>query len=276
MAIIKKIFTSSRGTLLADIGNGLYVAKANTMELAICVKTFNGYKILKTVLAGFMIREQDNFVTAVQNLTCAELQPFLSWNQIGAIRKLLKGRGRVNIGELTRGKSPLIVVNGEDFRAEWIQRKGARIIIEGYYYNGRRTIVTGPVSIKDVKPESLFTLLDSVQATLGIMSTDQGHSEELVKSINSAWALKKTKFQPILCALYARDIDEITNADSFMPDPWLSTPQYKKGKETGDWTEYNQLVLEVMTADWASHAENYLMHIADDKDLQCILDFVQG
>lgn len=65
---IKQIVKSPKGAVLADLGNGKYVAKANTMELAICTKVAEGYKVEKCVLAGFMMREMEDFITAVENL----------------------------------------------------------------------------------------------------------------------------------------------------------------------------------------------------------------
>ena len=70
---IKKLVTSPKGTLLADVGRGKYVAQANTIELAICTKVPEGYMVEKTVLAGFMMREHKDFVNAVENLKTSEL-----------------------------------------------------------------------------------------------------------------------------------------------------------------------------------------------------------
>lgn len=70
---IKKLVISPKGSVLADIGNGKYVAKANTMELAICHKVESGYMVDKCVLAGFMMRTDADFTTAVKNLKESEL-----------------------------------------------------------------------------------------------------------------------------------------------------------------------------------------------------------
>ncbi|MBP5461435.1 MAG: hypothetical protein J6Y20_04850 [Lachnospiraceae bacterium] len=110
----------------------------------------------------------------------------------------------------------------------------------------------------------------------GIMNDTGGHEPEMVRRINIAWLEKKPKFKPILCALYERDIDEITDADSFLYDQWKAWPEYDHGCETKDWGPYNKRALEAMVADWEFFAENYLMHVADGKDLQCVLDFVRG
>ena len=110
----------------------------------------------------------------------------------------------------------------------------------------------------------------------GIMDDTCGHESEMVRRINIAWLEKKPEFKHILCALYARDIDEITNTDSFLYNEWKEWPEYEHGCRTKDWGLYNKRALEVMVADWEFFAENYLMHVADGKDLQCVLDFVRG
>ena len=110
----------------------------------------------------------------------------------------------------------------------------------------------------------------------GIMDTTNGHPEDLVRRINVAWVRCKEKFEPILKALYERDIDEITDADSFRIPEWKAWPEYHHGCNINDWGPYNKLALETMKDKWDEYAENYLQHIADGKDLQCILDFVRG
>lgn len=117
----------------------------------------------------------------------------------------------------------------------------------------------------------------------GIMDS-HSHDEELVRKINDAWDKNMEAFYPILCALYRRDIDEITDADSFQIDMWRPDNAdgcrtdiinaFYKGKETGDWTRYNELALEDMIREWDFFATNYLEHIADDCDLECILNFL--
>ena len=61
-------FLSEKGNLLADLGNGLFVGKANEMELAICRKGPTGYEITKTVIPGFMMKTNKDFHQAVKNL----------------------------------------------------------------------------------------------------------------------------------------------------------------------------------------------------------------
>ena len=70
---VKQFLTTPKGTLVADLGNGKYVAKANTMELAICTKVAEGYKVEKCVIAGFMMRDHDDFLDASECLKESEL-----------------------------------------------------------------------------------------------------------------------------------------------------------------------------------------------------------
>lgn len=118
-----------------------------------------------------------------------------------------------------------------------------------------------------------------------IMDTTQNHDPELVYKINQAWNEKREQFCPILRALYARDIDEITDADSFQIDMWRPDnadgcrdeiiEAFNHGNETDDWKRYNELALEDMCREWDVFADNYLMHIADDLDLRTILTFLR-
>ena len=110
------------------------------------------------------------------------------------------------------------------------------------------------------------------------------HDEELVRQINDAWKKNHKDFREILCALYRRDIDEITNSDAFQIDMWRPdhsdgcreeiVDAFNHGMETEDWTRYNELALEDMIREWDLFATNYLEHIADDCDLECILNFL--
>lgn len=107
----------------------------------------------------------------------------------------------------------------------------------------------------------------------GIMDS-HSHDNELVHKINDAWDKNREMFYPILCALYRRDIDEITDADSFRDKEWEETKEYNDGVRSGDWTDYNNMVLGLMCKEWDFYATNYLEHIADDTDLECILNFL--
>ena len=107
----------------------------------------------------------------------------------------------------------------------------------------------------------------------GIMDSN-AHDLELVRKINDAWMKNREGFYPILCALYRRDIDEITDADSFRDKEWEETKEYNDGVRSGDWTDYNDMILKLMCKEWDFYATNYLEHIADDTDLECILNFL--
>ena len=100
------------------------------------------------------------------------------------------------------------------------------------------------------------------------------HDPELRKKINDAWNKNREGFCPILRALYARDIDEITDHDAFQYKEWIDTPEFTEGLFTNDWSDYNEMALKHMEREWDYFADNYLNHIADDCDLECILNFL--
>lgn len=132
--------------------------------------------------------------------------------------------------------------------------------------------------IKDsgfVCPDDVCIALGKVVSFSGIMDSNS-HNPDLVRRINIAWMEKKDKFRPILCALYDRDIDEITDSDAFLFDQWKKWPEYEAGCVSKDWKAYNDRAYAEMQTNWEDYAENYLQHVADDQDLECILDFVRG
>lgn len=90
-----------------------------------------------------------------------------------------------------------------------------------------------------------------------VMDTTQNHDPELVRKINQAWNEKREEFCPILRALYNRDIKEIMDSDAW------------------NWTDDVESVKETLLDEWDAHADNYLMHIADDMDLKTILNFLR-
>jgi len=92
----------------------------------------------------------------------------------------------------------------------------------------------------------------------GIMDETNGHETELVRRINDAWDKYREEFYPILCALYARDIEEICGSDAF-------------AFKADDSMETN---LEEMKANWDYYAYAYLQNIADNNDLSTILHFL--
>lgn len=107
-----------------------------------------------------------------------------------------------------------------------------------------------------------------------IMDAYNGHNASYVDMINEAWRTRREEFCPILCALYRRDIDEITNHDAFMEPKWLNSEEYRKGCDTKDWEDYFKLVLKDMETEWDFWAYSYLKSIADDEDLLCILNYL--
>ena len=109
----------------------------------------------------------------------------------------------------------------------------------------------------------------------GIMDSGNGHDKHLVEQINEKWLKFKDFFKPILIALYTRDINEITDSDSFKIPKWLEFPEYSTGCDLGEWGPYNKKCLADMTERWDLFADNYLQHIADDQDLETILTFVR-
>ncbi len=95
-----------------------------------------------------------------------------------------------------------------------------------------------------------------------IMDTTNGHDPELVAKMNIAWNEKREEFFPIMCALYKRDNDEILASDAF-----------------ADWDKVSKdydTLYEYMEANWDIEAYNYLRHIADDTDLECVLNYLHA
>ena len=70
---IKGLVTSQKGTILADVGDGKYIAKAGTMELAVCSKVEEGYLVEKCVIAGWMMKTDKDFIDAVKSLKKEEI-----------------------------------------------------------------------------------------------------------------------------------------------------------------------------------------------------------
>lgn len=91
-----------------------------------------------------------------------------------------------------------------------------------------------------------------------IMDTTNSHDQGLVDAINVAWSLGSDRFRTILIALYDRDLDEIFNSPAFLCG----------------WYDNDEAFSDLQT-NWEEHAYNYLMHIADNQDLETILKFVK-
>lgn len=144
---------------------------------------------------------------------------------------------------------------GEGIRLKYprMDRLTYRDIAEIDTYTGGRITDLGCVTTDDV------CLKYAEVEKFGIIDTTNGHNPDLVRRINTKWAEEKEKFQKILVALYDRDLYEIYNADSFAYDKWTST----------------DIAFADLQSDWDKHAPNYLQHIADDGDLEAILNFVK-
>lgn len=148
--------------------------------------------------------------------------------------------------------------------------KGDHISYEGGIFK-----VTGfserGILVEEVKPcpenpdwiilEIGFAKSDKVKIIQGyedIIDTTNNHDPELVAKINIAWNEKREQFCPILRALYERDIKEIMESDAW------------------NWTDNSESVKETLHDEWDVHADNYLQHIADDTDLECILNYLHA
>lgn len=136
-------------------------------------------------------------------------------------------------------------------------------------YTGGRVKDSGCITPNDV------CLKYGELTSFGIMTTSNNHDENLVRDINVRWVEDREMFKPILLALYERDINEITDADSFQYSEWHRTPEYSLGIKSKDWSDYNAMALAIMKNHWESYAQNYLMHIADNQDLGAIIRFVR-
>lgn len=102
--------------------------------------------------------------TIKKSITGKDPRPSPARGQRAAIRRLLRGRGSVSIGALALGESTLVVVNGKNFWAEWIRNKAGTTVLDGYFNDGQRSVITFDVHIRDVSEESLEGLLNNVQA----------------------------------------------------------------------------------------------------------------
>lgn len=99
---------------------------------------------------------------------------------------------------------------------------------------------------------------ESENALNSFINPRNGHDDKLVRLINLLWAKNKNAFGVILIALFKRDFNEIINADSFAGLP---------SDEIDAWFS--------LSINWEVNAYNYLMHIADDGDLETIINFIR-
>lgn len=106
---------------------------------------------------------------------------------------------------------------------------------------------------KDIKHEYLVGIINEMKRSkyIDIMDTHNGHNEELVRKINSAWKDAKyhNSFSEILLALLVRDHEEYI-------DKYCEIEDY-----SGDWA--------------MAHAHEIIEGVCDDQDLETILLFIR-
>lgn len=162
---------------------------------------------------------------------------------------------------------------------------GAYVAYEGGLYKIEGITDSG-ISVMEIIPtddaewqttEIGFSQFEKIEVAdpdyFGIMDTTQNHDKELVRAINRAWMENPVAFKPILIALYTRDIEEIADSDAWDFEKILDI-QGVSGSLAPD--EELAELLAYLKNHWNMEAENYLMHIADDTDLECILNFIRN
>ena len=167
-------------------------------------------------------------------------------------------------------KDESIVVGG------YIAYEGGLYKIEGFTDRGISVMEIMPTDNKDWEVTEIgFNQFKNIEVAdpsyFGIMDTTQNHDKELVKAINRAWMENPTTFKPILIALYTRDIEEIADSEAWDFEEILDLKGVSGSRE-----EELAEILAYLKIHWIMEAENYLMHIADDTDLRCILDFIRN
>lgn len=100
-----------------------------------------------------------------------------------------------------------------------------------------------------------------------IMTPHNAHNKDLVNKINELWNSEErhNRFQPILVAFMQRDLEEMYDKNCF-------------GEASDEKTEkfFDENVnVSYLFSHWEDLAEDYLMRVADDADLQCIIDFIR-
>ena len=100
-----------------------------------------------------------------------------------------------------------------------------------------------------------------------IMAHYNAHNKDLVDKINELWSSeeKHNRFQPILVVYMLRDLDEMYDNNCFGE---ASDERTKKFFDENVNAEY-------LSTHWEDLAEYYLMRVADDTDLECIIDFIR-
>lgn len=126
--------------------------------------------------------------------------------------------------------------------------------------NSKMAIDVAEEQIDEMDDEEYKNLLkdnlqyDKAVAETAFMDCTNGHNETLVNKINIAFSTEPwDKLGFIMKALYHRDLDECVS----------------KGVLTGNEE------LWANDFDWDAHSYNYLMHVADDQDLETILAFLR-
>ena len=100
-----------------------------------------------------------------------------------------------------------------------------------------------------------------------IMTPYNGHDKNLVDKINKLWnnEEKHIRFRVILSAYMLRDLDEMYDNNCFGE---ASDERTKKFFDENVNAEY-------LSTHWEDLAEYYHMRVADDADLECIIDFIR-
>jgi hypothetical protein len=111
--------------------------------------------------------------------------------------------------------------------------------------------VPGAISFSDSKEVKILSGYEDIMET-------NGHDPELVKKINAAWNSRRMTFYPIMNALFDRDLDEIMDSEAF---------------DFSEHIDRDEAFIELQSR-WEGYAYIYLTNIADDSDLECILNFV--
>ena len=144
-------------------------------------------------------------------------------------------------------------------------------------YNGGIFKVTGfserGILVEEIKPcpespewitlEIGFSQSDKVKILPDyeeIMDATTSHNPELVAKINIAWNEEREMFFPIMCALYKRDLDEIMDSEAF---------------DFSEHIDRDEAFVELQSR-WDGYTYIYLTNIADDTDLECILNFLHA
>lgn len=100
-----------------------------------------------------------------------------------------------------------------------------------------------------------------------IMTPYNSHNKDLVNKINELWNSEERhdRFRIILVAYMQRDLDEMYDKNCFGE---ASDEKTEKFFDENVNTEY-------LNTHWEDLAECYLMRVADDADLECIIDFIR-